>query len=67
MTPADLQAQWDAIENKPQVALYAGGGVFGVWLLATIVGAINQVPLVSVCCVPLPSTYACACECMCTY
>ncbi|KAF5837686.1 CAAD domains of cyanobacterial aminoacyl-tRNA synthetase-domain-containing protein [Dunaliella salina] len=41
----DLQAQWDAIENKPQVALYATGGVFGIWLTANIISAINQVPL----------------------
>ena len=34
------------IENKPQVALYAGGAVFALWLSSTVIGAINHVPLV---------------------
>lgn len=47
MQSQDLQAKWDALDNKPQVALYAAGGVFALWLTSTVIGAINHVPLVS--------------------
>lgn len=42
----DLQAKWDSVENKGQVALYAGGTVVALWISNTVVGAINSVPLV---------------------
>lgn len=42
---SDVQAKWDAIENKPAVAAYAGGAVVLVWLSTTLVGAVNNVPL----------------------
>jgi len=41
----DLKEKWDAVENKPQVALYAGGSVFAVWLTGTVIGAINHLPV----------------------
>jgi hypothetical protein len=42
----DLQAKWDKVENKPQVALYAAGAVFALFLTSTVINAINNVPLV---------------------
>ncbi len=39
--------QWDRVENKTSVAVYAGGAVVALWLSTTIVGAVNAVPLVS--------------------
>ncbi|KAL1830325.1 hypothetical protein ACET3Z_008737 [Daucus carota] len=41
----DLKEKWDAIENKSTVLLYGGGAIVGVWLSATLVGAINSIPL----------------------
>lgn len=38
--------QWDAIENKSGVAVYAGGAVVLLWFSSTIIGAINNVPVV---------------------
>lgn len=38
--------QWDRVENKTSVAVYAGGAVVALWLSTTIVGAVNAVPLV---------------------
>ena len=40
--------QWDKVENKTSVAVYAGGAVVALWLSSTIVGAVNAVPLVRV-------------------
>ena len=42
--------QWDRVENKTSVAVYAGGAVVALWLSSTIVGAVNAVPLVITCC-----------------
>nr|CAB3447833.1 unnamed protein product [Digitaria exilis] len=42
---ADLQAKWDAVENKGTVLTYAGGAVVALWLTSVIVGAVNSVPL----------------------
>lgn len=42
--------QWDKVEDKPAVALYAGGGVLAIWLASAIVGAISSIPLVSMHC-----------------
>eukprot|EP00798_Chlamydomonas_sp_ICE-L_P009948 gene9948-7819_t len=42
----DAQEKFDAIENKPQVALYGVGGVFALFLTSQLLGAINHVPLV---------------------
>ncbi|XP_071732227.1 protein CURVATURE THYLAKOID 1A, chloroplastic-like isoform X2 [Rutidosis leptorrhynchoides] len=44
---AGLKEKWDAIENKPMVVIYGGGAAVGVWLAATVVDAINGVPVVS--------------------
>ncbi|KAK1376672.1 putative cyanobacterial aminoacyl-tRNA synthetase, CAAD domain, protein CURVATURE THYLAKOID 1 [Heracleum sosnowskyi] len=41
----DLKEKWDAVENKSTVLLYGGGALVGVWLSATLVGAINSIPL----------------------
>eukprot|EP00873_Tetraselmis_striata_P040971 jgi/Tetstr1/461235/TSEL_006365.t1 len=41
----DLTAKWDAIENKSGVAVYAGGAVVLLWFSSTIIGAINNVPV----------------------
>ena len=40
------ELQWDKVENKTSVAVYAGGAVVALWLSSTIVGAVNAVPLV---------------------
>lgn len=42
---ADLKAKWDGIENKTNVFIYGGGALVALWLSATIVGAVNTVPL----------------------
>ena len=41
-----LRLQFDAIENKPVVALYAGGAVLTLWLANAVVGAVDSLPLV---------------------
>ena len=38
--------QWDGVENKTTVAIYAGGALTALWLSSTLVGAINTLPLV---------------------
>merc|ERR1712050_368784 len=40
-----VNEKWDAVENKPQAALYAAGAVVGLWVANTLVGAINVVPV----------------------
>ncbi|WOG88623.1 hypothetical protein DCAR_0207858 [Daucus carota subsp. sativus] len=42
---ADLKEKWDAVENKSTVLIYGGGALVGLWLSATLVGAINSIPL----------------------
>lgn len=41
----DLQAKWDRVENKTQVAIYGVGAVLVLWLSSTLVGSINRIPL----------------------
>nr|XP_043614645.1 protein CURVATURE THYLAKOID 1A, chloroplastic-like [Erigeron canadensis] len=41
-----LKEKWDALENKPMVVIYGGGAAVGVWLSATIIDAINGVPVI---------------------
>ena len=41
-----LRFQFDAIENKPIVALYGGGAVLTLWLANAVVGAVDALPLV---------------------
>ncbi|KAM0034317.1 putative cyanobacterial aminoacyl-tRNA synthetase, CAAD domain, protein CURVATURE THYLAKOID 1 [Helianthus debilis subsp. tardiflorus] len=41
-----LKEKWDAIENKPMVVIYGGGAALGLWLSATVVDAINGVPVI---------------------
>ena len=43
-------AQWDKVENKTSVIVYGAGGIVVLWLAATIVGALNNIPLVRRCC-----------------
>jgi hypothetical protein len=38
--------QWDGVEDKTSVAVYAAGTVVLLWLSSSLVGAINNVPLV---------------------
>ena len=38
--------QWDSVDNKASVAVYAGGAVVLLWLSSTIVSAVNAVPVV---------------------
>ena len=38
--------QWDKVENKTTVLVYAGGSIIALWLSSSIVGAVNAVPLV---------------------
>lgn len=44
--------QWDKVENKTSVIVYGAGGIVVLWLAATIVGALNNIPLVSNQCMP---------------
>nr|GMC80051.1 protein CURVATURE THYLAKOID 1A, chloroplastic-like [Ipomoea batatas]GMC89452.1 protein CURVATURE THYLAKOID 1A, chloroplastic-like [Ipomoea batatas] len=41
----DLKEKWDAVENKSTVIVYGAGAIVAVWLSATLVGAINSIPL----------------------
>ena len=44
----DMSAlQWDRVENKSSVVVYAGGALVLLWFSSTIVSAVNAVPLVS--------------------
>ncbi len=38
--------QWDKVENKTSVIVYGAGGIVVLWLASTIVGALNNIPLV---------------------
>ena len=38
--------QWDRVENKGSVVVYAGGALVLLWFSSTIVSAVNAVPLV---------------------
>ncbi|GJP49210.1 hypothetical protein CLOM_g8449 [Closterium sp. NIES-68] len=42
----DVKAKWDGVEDKGTLALYAGGSVTAVWLSATVVNAVNSIPVV---------------------
>ena len=42
-----FDVQWDRVENKTTVLVYAGGSIIALWLSSSIVGAVNAVPLVS--------------------
>ena len=42
--------QWDSVDNKASVAVYAGGAVVLLWLSSTIVSAVNAVPVVRMHC-----------------
>ena len=49
--PADTSCcfyvpQWENTENKTSVVLYGVGALVTLWLSGTIVGAVNNVPLV---------------------
>ena len=39
--------QWDNVENKTAVVIYGAGALTLLWFSSTIVGAVNNVPLVS--------------------
>jgi len=41
----DLQDKWDKVENKTSVVVYGAGGIVVLWLASTIVGALNNIPL----------------------
>jgi hypothetical protein len=41
-----MSNEWDAMENKPSLLLYAGGAIFVVWLSSSVVRAVGSVPLV---------------------
>ena len=41
-----MREQWDGVENKTSVVIYAGGAVVLLWLSSSLVGAVNAVPLV---------------------
>ena len=40
-----LSEKWDAVENKGQVGIYAGGAFLALWFSTTLIGAINAFPL----------------------
>lgn len=37
--------QWDKVENKTGVIVYASAAVVALWLSNTVIGALNNVPL----------------------
>lgn len=42
---SSTQLQWDKVENKTGVIVYASAAVVALWLSSTVVGALNNVPL----------------------
>lgn len=38
--------QWDQVDNKTGVIVYGSGAIIALWLASTIVGALNNIPLV---------------------
>ncbi len=42
-----MTAQWDRVENKTAVVIYGAGALTLLWFSSTIVGAVNNVPVVS--------------------
>jgi hypothetical protein len=42
---SDLKTRWAAVDNKTNVAIYAGGALVTLWFSSTIIGAVNSVPL----------------------
>lgn len=42
----ELKEKWDAVENKTAVVVYGAGAVTLLWFSSTIVGAVNNLPLV---------------------
>ena len=40
-----LSDKWEATENKPQAAAYAGGALVALWITTTVIGAVNAIPL----------------------
>lgn len=60
--------QWDKVENKTSVIVYGAGGIVALWLAATIVGALNHIPLVRALVSQLPSWRSACCgrgRCLC--
>ncbi len=55
-----VRSQWENTENKTSVVLYAVGALVVVWLTSTIVGAVNNVPLVGFSPLMFPSSNAAA-------
>lgn len=45
-------SQWDKVENKTSVVVYGAGGIVVLWLASTIVGALNNIPLVGAAAAP---------------
>lgn len=45
-----MRLQWDRVENKTSVIVYGAGGIVVLWLASTIVGALNNIPLVGGAC-----------------
>nr|ABK22358.1 unknown [Picea sitchensis] len=41
----DLKEKWDSVENKSTLLVYGGGALAALWLSATVVSAINSIPL----------------------
>ncbi|GAB4821702.1 hypothetical protein N2152v2_008748 [Parachlorella kessleri] len=41
----DLQDKWDKVENKTGVIVYGSGALVALWLASTVVGALNNLPL----------------------
>ena len=41
--------QWDRVENKTAVVIYGAGALTLLWFSSTIVGAVNNIPLVCRC------------------
>lgn len=41
----DLKEKWDGVENKPTILAYGGIALFTLWVSATVISAVNSVPL----------------------
>lgn len=40
------RVQWDKVEDKPTVLLYAGGAVLALWITSSVLGSLDRIPLV---------------------
>jgi len=43
-----LKARWDRAQDKKTILVLAAGGLFGTWLVASVLGPINRIPFIPI-------------------